>query len=419
MEPNRLQAKNFLCYHNMLQLSSGIEEAGSINWKLALCLLLAWVMVYFCIWKGIRTTGKVVYVTATLPYVMLMVFFINGLFLEGSAEGIKYYISPKWEKLLEPGVWIDAASQVFFSITIGFGVMLTFASYNPKHNNVYRDAIIISLADALTSIFSGFVVFAILGYMAKIQGKDITDPSIATDGPGLVFIVYPAALATLPKPHVWAVIFFLMLITLGLDSQFGQVELVCACIMEEYPRKLKKHKELVVLAICTLMFLIGLPCITQGGMYVFHLIDSYAAGYSILFLGIVEVVVIGWLYGANRFKQDIESMIGNSITGLWVPVWKFVTPVLAFGIFLASLLQYSPLTYEKTYTYPVWADVLGWLMVIIVILCVPLIAARKIYCQSGTFLLRLRSAIQPLEDENRRLDLQLETMVMVEKSNIA
>eukprot|EP00794_Sanderia_malayensis_P019884 gene19884-21825_t len=371
--------------NNVLQLSSGIEEVGSVNWKLALALLFAWIMVYFCIWKGIRTTGKVVYVTATLPYVMLFVFFVNGLMLEGSTNGIMYYISPKWEKLAEPSVWIDAASQVFFSITIGLGVMLTFASYNPVHNNVYRDAMIIAFSDALTSIFSGFVVFSILGYMAHIQGKDITDPTIATDGPGLVFIVYPAALATMPQPHVWGVIFFLMLITLGLDSQFGQVELVCACIIEKYPKKLAKYKELVVLAVCSVMFLLGITCVTEGGMYVFHLLDSYTAGLSVLFVGIVEVFVVGWIYGAGRLKSNIEFMVDGSISHIWVILWKFITPFLCIAIFIFSLVQYKPLTYEKTYVYPVWADALGWLMVFGIILCAPVVAAKRLYNANGGF----------------------------------
>eukprot|EP00795_Rhopilema_esculentum_P002743 gene2743-962_t len=390
--------------NNVLQLSNGIDEGGSMNWMLALCLLFAWVMVYFCIWKGIRTTGKVVYVTATLPYVMLLVFFINGLLLEGSMDGIRYYITPQWDKLLEPGVWIDAAAQVYFSIAIGLGVMLTFASYNPIRNNVYRDALLIATSDALTSIFSGFVVFSILGYMAAIQGKSIKDPTIATDGPGLVFIVYPAALSTLPQPHIWAVIFFLMLITLGLDSQFGQVELVCACIIEAYPKKLRQYKELIALAACAFMFLLGLSCVSQGGMYVFHLFDSYAAGTSILFLGIVEVIAIAWLYGADLFKSNIEAMIGRTISPIWPFLWKYVTPVLSSGIFVASFIQYSPLTYEKTYVYPVWADVIGWLMVVSAMLFVPVLAIGVLYRGKGDMRTRFMQSIRPSRKQQQMVN---------------
>lgn len=363
--------------NNVLQISSGLYDTGSMNWKPLGCLLLAWICVYFCIWKGIRTTGKVVYVTATLPYVMLFVFFVRGITLPGAVNGISYYVTPEWDKLLVFQVWVDAASQVFYSLTLGFGVMLTFASYNDRSNNLFRDALLISIVDALTSIFSGFVVFAIMGYMAEIQQKDITDPAIATDGPGLVFIVYPAALATLPQPQMWSVIFFLMLITLGLDSQFGQVEAVSSSLIEQFPRQLEKYKELVVLGVCVLLFLLGLPCMTQGGMYWFNLIDNYSAGLSLLFIGFFELIAVAWIYGANEFRANIEKMIGFKISYGWVIMWKYITPIIVAVIFLFGLIKHSRLKYETFYTYPASGELLGWLMAIASMIWIPIIAVKE------------------------------------------
>lgn len=111
---------------------------------------------------------------------------------------------------------MDAATQVFFSLGPGFGVLLAFASYNEFHNNVYRDAFLTSAVNSATSFLSGFVVFSVLGYMAHKSKQEIKD--VAADGPGLVFIVYPEAIATMPGAPFWAVMFFLMLLTLGLDS---------------------------------------------------------------------------------------------------------------------------------------------------------------------------------------------------------
>lgn len=105
---------------------------------------------------------------------------------------------------------------MFFSLGPGFGVLLAFASYNPFHNNVYRDALLTSAVNSATSFLASFVIFSVLGYMAHKTNVEVKD--VAAEGPGLVFIVYPEAIATMPGAPFWAIMFFLMLLTLGLDS---------------------------------------------------------------------------------------------------------------------------------------------------------------------------------------------------------
>lgn len=124
--------------HNVLGITSGIEEMGSIKWDLALCLLLVWVICFFCIWKGVKSTGKVVYITATFPFVMLIVLLIRGVTLPGAAEGIKFYLYPDLNRLKDPEVWIDAGTQIFFSYAICLGAMTSLGSYNKYKYNCYR-----------------------------------------------------------------------------------------------------------------------------------------------------------------------------------------------------------------------------------------------------------------------------------------
>ncbi|XP_058962915.2 sodium- and chloride-dependent GABA transporter 1-like [Pocillopora verrucosa] len=384
----RVSSSREFFIHNVLDMSEGINEPGHMNLKLVACLFVAWVLVYFCIWKGIRTTGKVVYVTATLPYVFLIILFIRALTLPGSSSGMVYYVTPVWSRLADPKVWIDAASQILYSLTIGFGVLIGFASYNKKENNVYKDALVISLVNCCTSLFAGFVVFAVVGHMAYIQGS--TPAEVASQGPGLVFIVYPATLAELPAPQIWSVIFFLMLITLGLDSQFGQVEVVAAAIIDQYPEILHRYREVVVLAVCLIMFVLGLPCVTQGGIYVFNLLDSFSAGISLLFLVIFELMVVGWIYGAQNFAEKIARTIGYPVSKWWVICWKFVSPVMVIGIFLFSVIKYQPLTYEER-PYPKWAEGLGWIIACASMLCVPITAVKVLCNAEGSSLERLQS----------------------------
>ncbi|GFO44261.1 hypothetical protein PoB_007076600, partial [Plakobranchus ocellatus] len=204
--------KGMLGLHN----SSGFMDLGELRWELVACLAGVFVICYFSMWKGILVSGKVVWFTALFPYVVLFILMIRGATLPGAADGVKYYLTPNFTRLASSQVWVDAANQVFFSLGPGFGVLLAFASYNPIHNNVYRDALMTSVINCATSFFSGFIIFMILGYMAQRTQQPIDE--VATEGPGLVFIVYPEAISALPGATFWALIFFLMLLTLGLDS---------------------------------------------------------------------------------------------------------------------------------------------------------------------------------------------------------
>lgn len=113
--------------------------------------------------------------TALAPYVVLIILLFRGVTLPGAMKGIEYYLTPQWEKLLKSKVWIDAASQIFFSLGPGFGTLLALSSYNKFNNNCYRDAILTSSINCLTSFLAGFVIFSVLGYMSHVQNKHIKD----------------------------------------------------------------------------------------------------------------------------------------------------------------------------------------------------------------------------------------------------
>ncbi|XP_043793975.1 sodium-dependent dopamine transporter isoform X3 [Apis laboriosa] len=307
-----------------LHESEGLHDLGTIKWDIALCLLMVYLICYFSLWKGISTSGKVVWFTALFPYAVLLILLIRGVTLPGSLEGIRYYLNPNFSAISKAEVWVDAATQVFFSLGPGFGVLLAYASYNKYHNNVYKDALLTSLINSATSFVAGFVIFSVLGYMARASGKSIQD--VATEGPGLVFIVYPAAIATMPGSTFWALIFFMMLLTLGLDSSFGGSEAIITALSDEFPI-IGNNREIFVASLFTLYFLVGLASCSQGGFYFFHLLDRYAAGYSMLFAVLAEAIAISWIYGTDRFCADIKDMIGFSPGIYWRVCWKFVAPI--------------------------------------------------------------------------------------------
>lgn len=124
--------------HHVLGTSSGIEETGGIRLSLALSLLGAWIIVFLCLCKGVKSSGKVVYFTALFPYVVLVILFVRGVTLPGASNGIWFYLTPNWSQLTKAQVWGDAAVQIFFALSPAWGGLITLSSYNRFTNNCYR-----------------------------------------------------------------------------------------------------------------------------------------------------------------------------------------------------------------------------------------------------------------------------------------
>ncbi|XP_048340061.1 sodium- and chloride-dependent glycine transporter 2 isoform X2 [Sphaerodactylus townsendi] len=333
-----------------LKISAGIEYPGEIRWPLVFTLFLAWAIVYASLAKGIKSSGK---------------------------------------------VWKDAATQIFFSLSAAWGGLITLSSYNKFHNNCYRDTLIVTCTNSATSIFAGFVIFSVIGFMANELKVDIED--VADQGPGIAFVVYPEALTRLPLSPFWAIIFFLMLLTLGLDTMFATIETIVTSVADEFPKYLRTHKALFTLVCCICFFIMGFPMITQGGMYMLQLVDTYAASYSLVIIAIFELVGISYIYGLQRFCEDIEMMIGFQPSKFWRVCWAFVTPTILTFILCFSFYQWEPMTYGS-YHYPGWSMVLGWLMLACSVIWIPIMFVIKMHIAPGKFIERLKLVCSPQPD---------------------
>uniref|UniRef100_A0A452T2K2 Transporter n=1 Tax=Ursus maritimus TaxID=29073 RepID=A0A452T2K2_URSMA len=326
-----------------LHESSGIHDIGLPQWQLSLCLMVVVIILFFSLWKGVKTSGK---------------------------------------------VWIDAATQIFFSLGAGFGVLIAFASYNKFDNNCYRDALLTSTINCVTSFVSGFAIFSILGYMAHEHKVNIED--VATEGAGLVFILYPEAISTLSGSTFWAVVFFIMLLALGIDSSMGGMEAVITGLADDF-QVLKRHRKLFTFAVTFGTFLLALFCITKGGMYVLTLLDTFAAGTSILFAVLMEAIGVSWFYGVDRFSNDIQQMMGFKPGLYWRLCWKFVSP--AFLLVGVSVWG-RPLNYDD-YVFPLWANWVGWGIALSSMALVPAYSIYKFVSIRGSLRERLAYGITP------------------------
>ncbi|XP_043978931.1 sodium- and chloride-dependent neutral and basic amino acid transporter B(0+) isoform X1 [Gambusia affinis] len=386
--------------HVALQRSSGLEETGPVVWHLALCLLLSTLLACASLIKGIRSSGKVVYFTATFPYVVIFILLIRGVTLEGARDGIEFYIGSQSNltKLSEAQVWKDAATQIFFSLSIGLGGLMALSSYNDFHNNVFADTLVVSITNAATSIFAGFAIFSIMGHMAHIYKLPVAE--VVKEGFGLAFIAYPGALAKLPISPLWSVLFFFMILTVGLDSLFAEIEVILTSLQDAYPKVFKPRRALLTIATCAFLFLLGLPCVTRAGIYWVTLIDSFIASWVVLFLVLLEVVGVSYVYGVNRFIEDIEMMIGKKSPRFWLwwrACWFFFTPSILLTILIWSLWTFVAPTYGDI-RFPSWGLSLGWCMLFFVLIWLPIAAIYHLTQAKGNLLNRLTSVCAPSDD---------------------
>uniref|UniRef100_A0A669PUQ7 Transporter n=2 Tax=Phasianus colchicus TaxID=9054 RepID=A0A669PUQ7_PHACC len=378
-----------------IQGSSGIGDPGRIRWNLCLCLLLSWTIVYLCILKGVKSSGKVVYFTATFPYLILVMLLIRGVTLEGAWKGIRFYLTPQFDHLLSSKVWIEAALQIFYSLGVGFGGLLTFASYNTFHQNIYRDTFIVTLGNAITSILAGFAIFSVLGYMSQELGVPVNQ--VAKAGPGLAFVVYPQAMTMLPLSPFWSFLFFFMLLTLGLDSQFAFMETIVTAVTDEFPYYLRPKKAVFSAAICIGLFLMGLILTTEGGMYWLVLLDDYSAGFGLMVVVITTCLVVTRVYGMKRFCRDIHMMLGFQPGPYFRACWMVLSPATMMALLVYNIVKYQPSEYGS-YRFPAWAEALGILMGLCSCLMIPAGMLMAVLQEEGTLWERFQQASRPTMD---------------------
>ena len=346
---------------------------GTIKWQLVICLAGAWLVVCGALVKGVKGTGKVVYFTVLFPYVILIVFFINGLRLEGASKGIMFYITPEWDKLADVTVWHKAANQIFFSLGITWGGHLTMASFNKFNNNCHRDAILVAFVNCGTSVFAGFVVFSYLGYMADQTGQKVEE--VVKSGPALAFIVYPEAMSTLPVPQLWSFLFFFMLFLLGLDSMFGYTETLVTGVTDQF-KCLESQKHWVVIATCSAGFLLGLSMVTEGGVYLLTLLDAKCASWNMTMMAIFEIILVAWVYGTDKLFDNISEMemqLPKIVKMYWWVCWKFVTPALLMAMAALTFMDKSVLKYNN-YEFPYSIQIVGWVIGASSVMFIPLFA---------------------------------------------
>ncbi len=314
---------------------------------------------YFCIFKGIKWVSKIVLWTVPLPWLMLLVLTIRGLTLEGAVQGLEYYLEPNWAALKNVVVWRHAFGQVFFSMTIAFGVMITYASFLHRKSDINNNALIVGIADLGTSFIAGIAVFTTMGALALRQNLPVEDVLSKSESLGLAFVAFPEALSHLPATQFFSVLFFTALILLGIDSAFSMTEAVVTSVCDKsgWPRKI------VLPAISIIGCGLGIFFTTEGGLSWLGTINDFVNGtWGILLVGLVECVVVGWLYDIHTLRRHANARSDWKIGLWWEWLIKFIIPVILGGLFIWSL--YDDFTSEDGFIInnagrAIWPNIIG------------------------------------------------------------
>ncbi|KAK3790415.1 hypothetical protein RRG08_015885 [Elysia crispata] len=447
-------AASYFWYRKTLNISPGIDDPGGMRLKLLACHLGSWAVLYLCVSKGIKSSGKVAYITTLLPLLVIIIFFIKGMTMRGAIEGIKYMFTPELSDILDIQTWLDASSQTFFSLGMGFGGLITFASYNPINNNVHKDTLLVSATNFVMATFATMVTFSIIGFKATVMYEKCIDHNIGllnevcsmqnltskvckgyntseglsretfelsfldkiselqnmtsqdqvfkycsiqedlnkgVEGTGLIFIVYAQAIVEFgPSAPFWSLVFFILLLSMGMGSMFGNIECISTfiCDLEIHPWLEKKWVAAGI--VCSLACSIGLVFVQGSGFYWLELFDSFLGTYPLILVGLVESVAVGWILGTERFSDDIQFMIGYRPSVIWKLAWKIITPIALAILLVGSLISKfsEPITYRvydrtttqmQDMTYPWYALLICALLVLSSLLWLPGVAlARKL-----------------------------------------
>jgi len=330
-------AKNFF-FQEYLNYQDG-PGLGPIQWKIVWPLFITWATMYLCIFRGVRLVGKIVWLTVPLPWLMLLILAVRGLTLEGSMQGLAYYLDPVWSELTKPATWRYAFGQVFFSLSLAWGIMITYASFLHRKSDINNNAAIVSLADFATSFICGLAVFATLGGMAFVTqqtGHYIPVEKVAEKGPSLAFIAFPYALAQLPYSAWFSFIFFFALVTLGIDSAFSITESILASIVD----KTGWRRDIVLPGISIIGLFCGLFFVTRGGLNWLGTIDGFANGtWGIAFMGLLECLVLGWLWRIGILRRHANSRSDWNLGKWWDYLIRLVIPVFLGTLFFWQLFD--------------------------------------------------------------------------------
>ncbi|MDH3345561.1 MAG: sodium-dependent transporter [Kiritimatiellaceae bacterium] len=327
-------------FGKFLQVSDSPFALGGIRWNILGATALAWITCWGICFREInRGIEKASMIFMPLLVILTLILVGWSLQLEGAWDAIKeHYLHCDWKRI-NPfdksglDVWIAAFGQIFFTLSLGFGIMITYASYLPKKTDIVGNALITCTLNCIYSIIAGFAVFGTIGFMAEVQGVPFGEA--IKSGPGLAFIVYPEAINQLPMfKQLFGALFFLVLIVAGISSMISLTEAFSCSICDKF--SITRQKATTI--ICSIGFIGSIVFTTKAGLLILDIVDHFINNYALILGGIVECVLIGWLLKSQVMRRHVNKTGGARLLPIWDACIRVITPVILLIIIVGAVL---------------------------------------------------------------------------------
>ncbi len=342
-------------------------------------LLIVWLVVIGVMALGVqRGIGVVSLVFIPLLVLAFVVLVVQALLLDGAGTGLDALFTPDWSALTEASVWAAAFGQIFFSLSIGFGIMITYASYVGRREDMTGSGLVVGFSNSSFELLAGIGVFAALGFMAQANGVAVDE--VASGGIGLAFIAFPTIISEAPGGALIGVLFFGSLVIAGITSLISVIEVVISAVRDKFDTSRLTATLVVVIPTAVLSLVLFS---TTSGIYVLDVVDHFVNQYGILVVALISMLVVAWGLRALTPLGQHLNVHGRPRVGTgWRVLTSVVAPAGLAIVLVLSLKDDFDAPYED---YPTWLLVtFGWLMVVALPLIGFLLARLK--WRAGTHL---------------------------------
>ncbi|HID96828.1 MAG TPA: sodium-dependent transporter [Thermodesulfobacteriaceae bacterium] len=360
---------NAFFFQEFLAVSSSPGEIGRIRMPILGALVFLWVVNWAIVHRGVRGgIEKMNKVFMPLLFLLTVALVVWSVSLDGSELGLRAYVTPDFSKLGNPRVWIDAYSQIFFTLSLGFGIMIAYASYLPEKSDITRNALLTALINSGYSLFAGVAVFSVLGFMASSQAKPLSD--VVSQSIGLAFIAYPKAISMMPGGSVFGAFFFLCLVVAGLSSSISIIEAFISAAVDKFGFLRSR----LVTTVSVLGLVGSVIFTTQAGLLWLDIADHFITHYGLIVVGFAECILVGWIFDIRELRRHLNGTSSFRLGRWWDILIKYFVP-LALTVILAGDLIAETAEPYGGYSWISLAAI-GWSWLIVTMLTAFFLASR-------------------------------------------